>query len=549
MDLLSIKQHREQGKRLVEIVRILGRYDLADWFHKIPTQSVRDLLLSKETQAIADEPVGERLRLALTELGTTFIKMGQVLSTRADLVGPDIAMELRKLQADTPPDPSETVRQTMLDELGKVPGELFAEFEAEAFSSASVGQVHRARLANGQQVVVKVQHAGIQEKVRIDLDLLETLAKLLQEHVPEARNYQPVATTREFRRTLLRELDFSCERSNIETFTRNFEGDKTVHLPLVVKDLSSKRVLTMELLSGIPVSESEKLAADGVDLNHLARDAAMIFMNMIFRDGFYHADPHPGNFIVLAGGVVGLLDCGMVERLDDEMHELFEDLLLMLMHRDAEGLSDTLLRAGSAPADVDRVAFRADVSALLIQYGSQSLADFDLGGAIGQLFDIVRRHHVVMPSAASLLLKTLVMLEGTAQLLNPNFNINEVITPFRDQLIRSRLDPKRLTRHLRQSIRDVDRLMRNGPRNIADILDRAQSGKFQIQHEVNHLALVANRVAGGLLIASLLVASALLLSHQVPPCLFGESVLGGLGFFVAAGFGARLLWRIRKDIR
>ena len=549
MDLLRLNQHREKGKRLAEIVRILGRYGLADWFDKIPSQPVRDLLVSKETQAIADLPVGERLRLALAELGTTFIKMGQVLSTRADLVGPDIAMELRKLQADTPPDTAETVRQTILDELGEVPGELFAECEAEAFSSASVGQVHRARLANGQQVVVKVQHAGIQEKVRIDLELLETLAKLLQEHVPEARNYQPVATTREFRRTLLRELDFTCERSNMETFTRNFEGDETVHIPMVVKDRSSKRVLTMELLSGIPGSESEKLAAAGVDLDHLARDAAMIFMNMIFRDGFYHADPHPGNFMVLAGGVVGLLDCGMVGRLDDATHELFEDLLLMLMHRDAEGLSDTLLRVGSAPADVDRVAFRADVSDLLIQYGSQSLADFDLGGAMDQLFDIVRRHHVVMPSAASLLLKTLVMLEGTARLLNPNFSINEVITPFRDQLIRSRLDPKRLTRHLRQSMRDVDRLMRNGPRNIADILDRAQSGKFQIQHEVNHLELVANRVVGGLLIASLLVASALLLSHQVPPRLFGESVLGGLGFFIAAGFGARLLWRIRKDIR
>ena len=549
MDLLNLNQHREEGKRLAEIVQVLGRYGLADWFAKIPVQLVRHLLASKETQAIADLPVGERLRLALTELGTTFIKLGQVLSTRADLVGPDIATELRKLQADTPADSADVVRQTIIEELGQAPEDLFAEFEAEAFSSASVGQVHRARLADGQQVVLKVQHAGIQETVRIDLELLEKLAKLLEEYVPESRNFQPEATTREFRRTLLRELDFTCERSNMETFTRNFEGDETVHIPTAYKDRSSNRVLTMELLDGIPGSKPERLAEAGVDLNLLAKDAATIFMNMIFRDGFYHADPHPGNFFVLDGRVVGLLDCGMVGRLDDSTRELFEDLLLMLMQRDAEGLSDTLLRAGSAPADVDRMAFRADVSDLLVQYGSQSLEDFDIGGAMDQLMDIVRRHHVVMPSAASLLLKTLVMLEGTARLLSPNFSLNDVIAPFKDQLIRSRLDPKRLTRRLQQSMRDVDRLMRNGPRNIADILDRAQSGKLQMTHEVNNLELVANRIVGGLLIASLLIASATLLSNNVPPRLFGESVFGGLGFLVAAGFGTRLLWRIRKDIR
>lgn len=549
MDLLKLNQHREEGKRLAEIVGILTRYGLADWLGKIPMQSVRDLLASKETQAIAQMPVAERLRLALTEMGTTYIKLGQVLSTRADLVGPEIAAELRKLQADTPADPPAAVRQTIQDEFGKAPEELFAEFEPEAFSSASIGQVHRARLPDGQQVVVKVQHSEIQEKVRIDLVLLEKLAKLLQEYVPEARNYQPVATTREFRRTLLRELEFTCERSNMEQFTRNFAEDQTVHIPTVFKDRCGKRVLTMELLDGIPGSKSEKLSEAGVDLNELARNAANIFLNMIFRDGFYHADPHPGNFFVLDGGVVGLLDCGMVGRLDDSTRELFEDLLLMLMQRDAEGLADTLLRAGSAPADVDRVAFRADVSDLLVQYGSQSLEDFDLGGALDQLSDIVRQHHVIMPSAASLLLKTLVMLEGTARLLSPTFSLNEVIAPFKDQLIRSRLNPKRWTRRLHQSMRDIDRLVRNGPRNIADILDRAQSGKLQMSHEVNHLELVANRLVGGMLTASLFIGSAMLLSHKVPPLAFGESILGGLGFLAAVAVGTRMLWRIRKDIR
>jgi ubiquinone biosynthesis protein len=549
MNLLDLNRHREQGQRFAELVLILSRYGLADWLGKVPLQSVRDLLASRETQAIAEMPFGERLRLALTEMGTTFIKLGQMLSTRPDLVGPDVAAELTRLQADTPADPPDVVRRTILDELGHPVEELYADFEPFAFSSASIGQVHGATLADGQSVVVKVQHDGIQDKVRVDLELMEGLARLLQEHVAEARNYQPVATTREFRRTLQRELDFTCEQRNLEQFISNFAGDDTVHIPAVYKELSSKRVLTMELLRGSPSTNPEELRSAGVDLNELARNVANVFLKMIFRDGFYHADPHPGNLMVLEGGVLGLLDCGMVGRIDDSTRELFEDLLLMLLQRDAEGLSDTLLRAGSAPVDVDRMGFRADVSDLLVQYGTQSLDDFDLGAALNELSDIIRRHHIIMPSAASLLLKTLVMLEGTTRMLSPAFSLLEVMTPFKENLIRERMDPRRWTRRMQQSLRDIDRLIRQGPRNVADILDRLQSGKLQIKHEHYHLELVVNRLVGGLLIASLFVGATILLSRDVPPQLFGVSVFGMAGSLIAVVLGSRLLWAIRKDLR
>ena len=239
-------------------------------------------------------------------MGTTFIKLGQVLSTRADLVGPEVAAELRKLQADTPADAPEVVRQTILGELAKGPDDLFAEFEAAAFSSASIGQVHRARLEDGQQVVVKVQHAGIEEEVRVDLELLEEFAELLQEYVSEARNYQPVATTREFRRTLLRELDFTCERRNMEQFARNFAEDDTVHIPAVYRDLCSRQVLTMELMQGIPGSKPEKLRDSGVDLNEFARRAANLFLNMIFRDGLLPCRSTPWELHALRGRGPGL---------------------------------------------------------------------------------------------------------------------------------------------------------------------------------------------------------------------------------------------------
>ncbi len=212
MDLLGLARRQDQLKRITEIARILHRYDLADWIQKIPSGEIRNLLASHETQTVAERPWEERVRLALTELGTTFIKLGQILSTRADLVDPALARELCKLQSRTPPDPPEVARRTVQAELGQRPEELYTEWEPIALASASIGQVHRAKLSSGQLVVVKVQHYGIEEQIRPDLDLLTALAQLLEHHVPAARAYQPVATVSEFRRTLLHELDFSAER-------------------------------------------------------------------------------------------------------------------------------------------------------------------------------------------------------------------------------------------------------------------------------------------------------------------------------------------------
>ena len=545
MDLLNLMRHPEQGRRLKEIVQILMRYRLGDWLKDVPFQSLRDMLANSEARAMRERPLPERLRLALTELGPTFIKMGQVLSTRADLVGPEIAEELRKLQADTPADSPEVVQRLIEEELGESPAKLFAAFEPEAFSSASIGQVHRAQLKDGQAVVIKVQHDAIQEKVRIDLELLLALAQLLQEYVVDARPYQPVATTREFRRTLLRELDFTCERRNMEQFTKNFDSDATVHVPVVHRTLCSRRVLTMELLEGVPGSKPEEISASGVDLNDFAKTAANAFLNMIFRDGFYHADPHPGNFMLLKDGVLGLLDCGMIGRIDASTREWFEGLLLFLMQGDSEGLSDLLLEMGSPPDDIDRVAFRTDVTDLIVEYGSQSLDEFDLGGAMNQLTDIVRRHRVLIPPSAALLLKTLVMLEGTSRLLSPTFSLAELLEPFKEQLIRERINPRRWLTHLQRSMRDIDRLIKQGPRNVADILDRLQAGKLKIKHEHVRLDVIANRMVVGILIASLFMGSSMLTGRQVS----WISVLGAIGCLTAVVLGSRLLWVIRKELR
>lgn len=548
MKLLDVIRKEEYSKRLREIVEILKRYRLDDWLGNIPLQSFRDMMDGAETRAMRDRPLPERLRLAMIDLGPTYIKFGQILSTRSDLVGPEVAEELSKLQSDTPADPPEHVLNLIENEFGKPVKSLFATFDPVAFSSASIGQVHRGQLEDGRDVVVKVQHSGIEEKITIDLELLLVMAGLLQEHVADARPYQPVATAREFKRTLLKELDFTSERRNMEQFTHNFAHDDTVCIPAVYRHLCSNRVLTMDVLDGIPGSKPEKIQASGVALDVFAQKAATIFLNMIFRDGFYHADPHPGNYMLLDGGVLGLLDCGMVGRLDEPMRELFAELLLMLIEGDSEGLADLLLRAGSAPEDVDRVAFRTDVSDLLIEHATRSLDEFDLGGALEQLNAIVRRHKVLMPAPASLLVKTLVMLEGTSRQLNPSFSLAEVLEPFKEQLLRERLDPKRWLQRISRSIRDIDRLAKQGPRNLAEILERLQSGKLKVRHEVEDLKVMTNRMVAGMLIASLFIGSSMLLSQQLPPLIQGFSLIGIVGCLTAVILGGRLLWAIKEEM-
>ena len=547
--MFDIKKNSVKAKRLAEIVQILSRYDLADWFKKSSFEFIHKHLLSPEKKAIMDMPFSERFRIALTELGPTFIKMGQILSTRADLIGHDVADELRKLQADTPADEPDIVESTIRDELGKLPEELFSKFERKAFSSASIGQVHRAWLADGQQVVVKVQHDGIQEKVKTDLALLEHLSALVQEHVPEARAYQPVATTREFKRTLLRELDFSCERRNMEQFTRNFTEDETVHIPSVYKELCSRRVLTMELLKGIPGSKPGKLHEASVDLNEFANRSANVFLNMILRDGFYHADPHPGNFMLLKDSVLGLMDCGMVGRIDESLREQFEDMLILLFQADAEGLSDVLLRLGSAPPDIDRADFQAEISDLLVDVGTQSIQELEIGPILERISDILRRYHILLSSRVSLLLKTLVMLEGTSRLFSANFSLAELLEPFKERIILERMDPRRWLRKSQRSIRDIYRLARQAPRNVSDILDRLQTGELTIRHDVQHLEVIANRLVAGLLMASMFMGSSLLLSRGFPPLVSGISVFGAIGCVTAVVFGMRLLYMIRKGLK
>ena len=547
LSLTSLPQFTRNTKRFTEIVSILGKYGLANWISENDPEFLRNFFRSAQGVQLSNLSQEARLRLALTELGPTFIKLGQILSTRADLVGPAFAREFAGLQSDIPPDPPEVIRAVIAEELGQPVERLFAAFEDQPIGSASIGQAHRATLPDGQRVVVKVQHQGIEEKVTNDLDILMALAELAEQYDETLQAYQPCATLAEFRRNLLRELDFTRERRNLEEFARNFAGDRAIHIPKPFPELSARRVLTMEMLDGMSIRHVAEIEAQGVNTKELATRCANIYLNMIFRDRFFHADPHPGNIWVLRDGVVGLLDCGMIGRIDAHTRGEVERMLLSAVEKDAEQLADVVVRIGTMPQGLNRDALRADIDEFVAEYLGQSLQDFDLSGALEGLTEIIRQYHILLPPGLSSLLKGLVMLEGTSRSLSRDFSLIDLLRPYYANAMKRRLSPEKFLLRLRRSYQDWDRLLNMLPQELADILRRIRDGKFDVNLEHRRLDAIVNRLVYGIVTAALFVGSCLLVSQRIPPVIQGISLPGAVGCLAACGLGFRLLQAIKRS--
>ncbi len=555
MKITALPQFYRNVRRGTEIVSILSRYGLADWLSGSNIEFVKDQIKTREGEALARLTRETRIRLALTDLGPTFIKLGQLLSTRPDVVGVDLAEELKQLQANVPADPPEVIRALVEAELGEPIDEIFAQFSDVPIASASIGQVHRARLRSGQYVVVKVQHDGIERKVHEDLEVLAALAQLA-EKLPEFAPYRPSATVAEMARTVRRELDFGREERNLQQFAALFKDDPTVRIPAPYTEYCTPRVLTMDLLEGKKLSEAEQLRTAGYDVEQIAHRGAEIYMEMIFVHGFFHADPHPGNILLLPGNVIGLLDFGMVGRLDERMREDIEEMLMAIVNQDVSLLTAVIMQMGDTPATLDERNLARDLADFVGQYAGQSLDQFDLSGCLNDMIEIIRRHQIHLAPPVALLIKTLVTLEGTAKLLNPQFSVLEVLQPFHRKMVMRRLSPMRQWRKMRRVVYEVEQLIGVLPRLTIDILEQVRTGKFDVHLEHRGLEPSVNRLVFGMITSALFLGSSLMLSQQVPPLLFPQnsflglyrlSILGLSGLIASVMLGLRLFWAINKS--
>jgi ubiquinone biosynthesis protein len=553
MELIDVPKLIRNADRFREVVMILARHGLADWMSGVPSAWLDRLRGASVSKSLT---TSQRIRVAFTDLGTTFIKLGQVLSTREDLVGTELASEFAQLRAHTPSDPPDAVIAMIEAELGAGISEMFTEFDPVAMASASIGQVHRATTIDGQDVVVKVQHPGIERQIINDLDIMQKLAEIAEQQSVNLRRYRPVETVREFRRSLLRELDFHRELRNMIRFRKNFADQPDVQFATPYPNLSSRRVLTMERLEGISLSDKEPLEASGADLNEVARRGASVFLEMIFRDGFYHADPHPGNLMLLANADkssmqresprIGLLDCGMVGRMDDALRDELENALLAAVNGDSVAIAGIVARIGQTPGDLDEAILASDVRDLLDDYADQRLRDFNVSACLQDVVAIIRDHRIFLPSKIAMLLKVLGMLEGTAHQLNPDFSLAELLQPYSQRAVRLRLSPKRIYEKIKTRVNDWEHLVSILPKDLADVLHSFKQGNFDVHLQHRRLEPIVNRLVMGILTAALFIGSASILSSRVPPLLAGVSVPGLLGCGLAALVGVRLAIQIAR---
>ncbi len=334
---------------------------------------------------------------------------------------------------------------------------------------------------------------------------------------------------------------------NLVQFAKNFANDDTVHIPGAFPEITTRRVLTMERLEGFSIGDKQRMQQQGIDTKKVAVKGAKIFLEMIFRDGFYHADPHPGNIWLQPDGRIGLLDFGMVARLDAHTRDDLEEMLLAAVKRDADRITEFVLRIGSVPKGIDRNGLKIEIDEFVAEYVSDSLTDFDLTGALKGLTKIIRDYHIILPSGISMLLKVLIMLEGTSRSLNRDFNLAELLGPYRADSIRRKYSPEKLLHRLLRTYRDWDRLLEMLPNQLAEILQQVQAGSFDVYLEHRRLDTIVNRLVYGILTAALFLGSCQLLGRKIPPLYADVSILGAAGCLLSLFLGIHLFRAIKKS--
>jgi ubiquinone biosynthesis protein len=546
------RKYRHLG-RYREIVSVLVRHGFGDLATRMGLR--RRLPWPRRSSSVTDNlpTSAARIRLAMEELGPTFVKLGQLLSTRHDILPPSVILELEKLQDAVPPFPAAAARLIIEAELRRPLKELFTEFNDVPAGSASIAQVHNAETPAGEKVVVKIRRPGIERMVETDLEIMADLARMLERNVPEIAAFEPARIVQEFAKTLRRELDFGVEASYIEQFARNFSGDARVHVPKVLRPLSTSRVLTMERIGGVKVSHVAEFAGRGLNPVTVAARGAELVIEQIFRHGFFHADPHPGNVRVLDGNVVCFLDYGMMGHLTSRQREQLGNLVIGLAARDERRITEAVFHLANHHDHEHIGAIEAEILAFIETQLCRPLREIRTGLLLNELARILIRYKIRLPSEFFLLSKALATIEGVGRRLDPEFDVMKAAEPFARRLVRERFGPRGMARRLADAAREFQELARTLPSDVSDIMAKFKNGeaKLRLEHRnldtlARSLDQVSNRVSFAIVLAALLIGSAIIVHSRIPPMWHGLPVIGVLGFGVSFLMGFSLLYSILK---
>ena len=544
MDIVSLSQSKQDLDRISRITDIIVKFQAGQFADRIRINEKLPIRIFKKKMQpeIARKTPQERLRLMLEELGPTFVKFGQLLSTRGDVVGTVYAAELAKLQDKMKPFPTEQARAIVVAELGKPINEIFTSFENEPIASASIGQIHRAILKNGTKVVVKVQRPKIEGVIKEDLRLMHYLAELANKHIPEVRKYDPVYLVNEFDRSIMKELDFFRESKSAARLKKNFKSDNSVYVPTVYEDMCTKHVIVMEEIRGTKLSDIISTGGGGkFDKRLIAHRCVKAFFKMVLVDGFYHADMHPGNIIVMGHNVIGLLDFGRVGTVDKEMAERIFRLALFAVEGDVNGLVAHMVRTGMINENANVDMFKADVSDVLDTYYSTRIVDIKMGQMLADLMDVLGKYDFNRPREIAELTRALLILEGVGSELYPRFNIAEEFEPYAKKLLPSSWGPQRIADILKDDLLDLEYIARTFPTTIRRFLSKLEEGKLKIELAHRDLEIftsdldrISDKLSIALVVAALIVGSSVVISASRLLGLMGFTISGLLGLWLAA---------------
>jgi Predicted unusual protein kinase len=546
-------------KRYGQIIEVLQKYGFGYVVDKIGLGSIRDLTYKFKNRDQVDRlstPGPVRARKILEELGPTYIKLGQLLSMRHDIIPVEYANEFAKLQDDAPSFGFEEVELIIREELCHSIEELFDHFDKKPLACASIGQVHLAKIKDGDEVVVKVQRPGIKEVIESDLDIMYSIARLIEEHIPEARLYRPTEIVDELSRSTFAEIDYTQEGWNTDHFAENFKDNSQVCIPRIYWDYTNTRVLTLEYIKGIKGNHIDLLEKQGVNRSNIAFVVGRAFMQQVFEDGFFHADLHPGNILIMENGTVAFLDFGMTGHLSSEVSDMFLDGMVALVKGDSSACIELFRDMGCIDSNVDTRSLKADLESFRSKYYGKSLKNLDTSVIIEELIGILRDHQVTIPHNIALLVRGIVAVEGFVLIIDPNFNFTELFEFYAKKEVKERFYPQNFARRTYSSISSWSRLFQKAPTKISHILDHAENGYLRLKFEseegsrlISEIDSASNRLSFSLIISAMIIASSMVIQTDMKPFLWGVPFLGVFSFSLASLFGLWLVFNIFRTGR
>lgn len=490
-------------------------------------------------QEIQTKTAAERVRLFLEELGPTFVKIGQIASTRRDIIPSEFIKELEKLQDDVAPFSFAEVKQIIEQELAESIEEVFREFDETPLAAASIGQVHGAVIHSGEPVAVKIQRPGIGKVIETDLEILQELALLAEKRMAWAARYQLREIVDEFARSLRAELDYKIEGRNAEKISKQFKSNQFIRIPRIYWDYSTSRVLTIEYLQGDKLNE--RIELKGYNRQVLAERFVFALMHQMLIEGFFHGDPHPGNVLVLPGGVIAFLDFGLVGRLTPELKDQVASLVIALMGQNSAGIIKAITRMGLVPDDVNMGKLRSDVDQLREKYYDVPLSQISLGESVTDLFFVAQQHRITMPVDLTLLGKTLLIMEGIVQKLDPNLSIVKIAEPFGHQLLRERYHPKKVAAKVWHDMDEYRELLINLPKGIDELTHLIKTGKLRLEFmipELNQFLVKLDRISNRISFSIVLLSfSIIMVGLIIGSSLVRQSTLLWNMHAIEIGFG------------